>query len=152
MTGNNQSKKQKAFSIRWKLLFYMTVFVVVILIFTWIFQILLLGDFYRSVKREEMKETSNLLAKYAESDDLSSVAYNAAVDHSFFITIYQRNGNHFEQIAGADATGNHVPKPSKTRVHFIREWHLEILKFRRTIFLILSTLTTTKRFPCRICE
>jgi len=108
MTTEKKEKK-RVVSVRWKLLFYMTVFVVVILIVTWVFQIFLLGDFYRSVKREEMKNTATLLAKHAEMEDLATVAYNTAVDYSLFITVYKRNGNQFEQIAGADATGNSIP-------------------------------------------
>lgn len=108
MTKEKRQPK-KALSVRWKLLFYMTVFVLVVLIVTWIFQIFLLGDFYRSVKKEEMKETAYLLAMHAEKDDLAQIAYNTAVENSLFISVYKLQNNTFEQITGADATGNNIP-------------------------------------------
>ncbi len=109
MKKNKNQKDKNGFSVRWKLLFYMTVFVIVILLITWFFQIFLLGDFYRSVKKNEMTESANRLVESLGSDDLDQIAKKNAVDHSLYIVIYQLNSESAERIVQADDTGNTIP-------------------------------------------
>ena len=50
-------------SIRWKLAAYMALFVAIVLIITWLFQVFLLDTFFRSIKESEMEESASLLAQ-----------------------------------------------------------------------------------------
>ena len=104
-----RTKMKKGISIRWKLLMYMTVFVAVVLLVTWFFQIFLLGNFYRYVKKQEMKESSELIVQNLESDSLPTVARHTAVDHSLFVTVFKIENGNAENVAIADATGKGVP-------------------------------------------
>lgn len=105
-----QSKRtKKGISVRWKLLLYMTGFVVIILVITWFFQIFLLDDFYRMVKRKEMKEASEMLEESLDSKEMSDIARKCAVDYSLYVTVYRISNDAAEKIVHADDTGNSVP-------------------------------------------
>lgn len=106
---NHQTNKKKGISVRWKLLWYMTGFVVVVLLITWFFQIFMLDDFFRTVKRNEMSETAKSLEESLLSDDLSEIVRKSAVDHSLYITVYRIEKNAAKEIVHADDTGNTVP-------------------------------------------
>lgn len=97
---------KKGISVRWKLLLYMTVFVIVILLITWFFQIFLLGAFFRSTKKNEMKESAEELAAQLGSESLTTTAFAAAVDHSLYITVYRIGNGTAEQLLSADAGGS----------------------------------------------
>jgi len=102
-------EKGKGVSVRWKLIFYMTLFVVLILAITWFFQIFLLDDFYRTEKRDEMKKTADLLSEHLGSEDFHSTAKKKAVDHSLYVTVYRFEPDSAEKIFHSDDMGNTVP-------------------------------------------
>ena len=104
-----QNKTKKGISIRWKLLLYMMGFVLVILLITWFFQIFLLDDFYRAIKKTEMKEAAQVLEQNLQSESLSEIARTNAVDHSLYVRIYRIDSNSAEEIVHADDTGNNIP-------------------------------------------
>lgn len=113
----NQEKKRlknpykirpRGISIRWKLALYMSLFVVIILMITWLFQVFLLDIFFRAVKKNEMQEAAQRLETNLDSESLTTEAFNAAVDHSLCVMIYRTNGQIFSQIANVDATGTNV--------------------------------------------
>ena len=53
-------KHTQGISIRWKLAMYFGIFVAIVLIVTWLFQVYLLDTFYEQAKEREMKETSTV--------------------------------------------------------------------------------------------
>ncbi|MBQ7347972.1 MAG: HAMP domain-containing histidine kinase [Clostridia bacterium] len=93
-------------SIRWKLVVYMTLFVAIILLVTWLFQIVLLDAFFRAVKKNEMREAADALAVKVASDDLQTAAYGEAIDHSLCVTIFRIAENGSERMVNIDATGS----------------------------------------------
>ena len=103
-----ENAEKKGISVRWKLVFYMSAFVVVFLIVTWFFQIFLLGTFFRSVKRNEMEEVASTLSEKVGTGGLASAAFNAAVDHTLCVTVYRIEEGQAQRVADADATGSNL--------------------------------------------
>lgn len=98
-------KNANGISIRWKLILYMTVFVAIILLVTWLFQVVLLDTFFRAVKRNEMQEAADHLTEKLGSEELSMAAYSSAVDHSLCVTVFELGSDHSEMLINVDATG-----------------------------------------------
>ncbi len=97
-----------AISVRWKLAWYMSLFVAIVLIVTWIFQVFLLGTFFRSIKKDEMRDTAMLLTQKVGSEDLEITALTEAVDHSLSIAIYEMRTEDSKKIVNFDATGSNI--------------------------------------------
>ena len=95
-------------SIRWKLAAYMAIFVAIILMITWLFQVFLLDAFFRSIKESEMQESAMELAEKVGEIDLETEAFMEAVDHSLCVVIYQLNEKTGRPIVSIDATGSNV--------------------------------------------
>ena len=101
-------KRGKGISIRWKLAVYMSVFVAIVLMVTWIFQVFLLDVFFRVVKKEEMKDTAAILSELLGSDALTEKAYREALDHSLCIMVYRVDEQMLSPTVSVDATGSHA--------------------------------------------
>lgn len=82
--------KTKKLSIRWNLFAYFLFFSVIMLILLWIFQILLLNDFYRAIKTNELKNFANELTKNAIS--FNSEFENALAEKDICMSIFSQNG------------------------------------------------------------
>ena len=95
-------------SIRWKLAAYMAIFVAIILMITWLFQVFLLDTFFRSIKESEMQESAIELAEKVGEADLETEAFIEAVDHSLCVVVYQLNEKTGRPIVSIDATGSNV--------------------------------------------
>ncbi len=106
-------------SVRWKLAFYMSLFVAIVLIITWVFQVFLLDIFYRSIKKNEMEETARKLAHNLESEEtLKQAAFVEAADHSLCVVVYRIQNGPKEQVINIDATGSNVVFSfSENRLH-----------------------------------
>lgn len=97
-------------SIRWKLAAYMSVFVAVILIVTWLFQVFLLDTFFQSIKEGEMRDSALSLAEKVGENDLEIAAYQEAIDHSLCVVIFhlKEGSSYHKPIVSVDATGSNV--------------------------------------------
>ena len=97
---------KKGISVRWKLILYMTVFVVVVLLVTGFFQIFMLDRFYQSVKKDEMTEAADRLAEKVGTDSLYNAAFNAAIDDALCVTIYKIENGYANRLVSIDGTGS----------------------------------------------
>ena len=95
-------------SIRWKLAAYMAIFVAIILIITWIFQVFLLDTFFRSIKEAEMEEAALELSQKIGAEDIETQAFQEAIDHSLCVVIYKLEETQAKQLVSVDATGSNV--------------------------------------------
>lgn len=102
--------EKKEIGIHWKVATYMAVFVAVILLITWFFQVFLLNTFFQTVKKSEMEETATALAQALLCAEQETVAYRASVEHSLSVTIYKMHESPPERILYTDATGSDVIK------------------------------------------
>jgi len=101
----NLREKARGISIRWKLALYFGIFLSIVLIVTWIFQVYLLDTFYEQAKEKEMTLAADELVLRAESDQLPSTAYRIAVDSAMSVSVYRINGAEALPLASVDATG-----------------------------------------------
>ncbi len=100
-------KKTGGISIRWKLAVYLAVFIALVLIVTWVFQVYLLDTFYEHIKKKELVESAAYLSEYLESEDLSLLAYSCAVDGTMSVTICRLEEGEISSLVNVDATGRH---------------------------------------------
>lgn len=82
--------KDKKTSIRWNLFSYFLLFSAIMLILLWIFQIVLLNDFYRSIKINELKSFANELSKNTIS--FNSEFENYLTEKDICMSIFSQNG------------------------------------------------------------
>jgi len=94
IAGKIKSKKtafdelHERLGIKWRLIGYFLFFVFAIIILLWIFQIVLLDDFYMAIKIEEIRRTAFLISRveisdlpeYLENDDICAVVYDTSLD------------------------------------------------------------------------
>ncbi len=101
-------ERSSRISVRWKLAAYMAIFVGVVLLIAWIFQVFLLDTFYHKVKRTEMEETADELAAELSDASLERTAYYAAVEHSMCVTVYRIEDLTPQKLIDIDATGSNA--------------------------------------------
>ncbi len=107
--AKKESPKAKyGISIRWKLAVFMAVFVAIVLIITWLFQVFLLDLFFRNVKKSEMRESAKEIISDLTASELNSTVYAEAVDHALCVMVYRFEDDRIEQISNVDATGSNV--------------------------------------------
>lgn len=61
---------KKPLNIRWQIALGFGVFILVVAVLLWVFQIALLGPFYQAIKTEEVKRTAALIESKLEQEDL----------------------------------------------------------------------------------
>ena len=98
-------EKARGLSIRWKLAVYFGVFLAIVLIVTWVFQVYLLDTFYEQAKEREMVLAADELVLQAENERLPAIAYGIAVDSATSISVYRIQGAEALPLVGVDATG-----------------------------------------------
>jgi signal transduction histidine kinase len=60
-------------SIRWKIFFYLAIFVLCIVLFLWVFQTVFLEDFYESIKIKDIRSTADYIANNIGNADITSL-------------------------------------------------------------------------------
>ena len=83
----------RGLGMRWKLFAYLVVFVVVMLVTVWIFQILLLDYFYKDIKYKELESISEVITAYLGSDEIDGAVYSCAVDYTTCVRVFRHTGN-----------------------------------------------------------
>ena len=73
-------RKRKRMSIRWKLVCYLAVFVSVLLIVLWLFQIVFLGDVYRNIKVNEIYTTAETIKRQVQGTGGRTTGLGALTD------------------------------------------------------------------------
>ncbi|MBE6589159.1 MAG: HAMP domain-containing histidine kinase [Ruminococcaceae bacterium] len=108
-------------SIRWKLALYFGVFVAIVLIVTWLFQVYLLDTFYEDAKEDEMERSAELLSEYVESDQLPLEVYAHALRYSMSVSIYKTEGDTATLLVDRDAAGDiDAPENQETLASYYR--------------------------------
>ncbi len=100
-------KRRRGISIRWKLAFYLSVFIAVVVLVTWLFQIYLLNTFYEHIKKKELATVADSLVEQIESEDLKLIAYRHAVEGSMTVAVCRFEDGYPKTVVNIDATGRH---------------------------------------------
>ncbi len=98
-------KHLSATSIRWKLAVYLAVFVAIVLVVTWVFQVYLLNTFYEHIKKRELQQSADELSEFVEQDDLAMRAYSYALNCTMSVSVYRIEGETVSVLVNVDATG-----------------------------------------------
>jgi signal transduction histidine kinase len=94
-------------SIKWKLFCYLLLFAIATLILLWFFQVVFLGDFYKSIKISQIKSYTNNIAENIDSEDFESVLRDIAKTSEAYIVVTDKNGKSLysaDYIPGNEAT------------------------------------------------
>ena len=116
---NRIQKKKSGIRVQWKLLAFLLAFVAFMLAVIWIFQIQMLGSFYRNAKYRELDTISGILEKCLGTDSLGEAVESCAKEYDTCIRIFKRTpGNIFVEAASADVN-------SDCTVHHLNEERLQ---------------------------
>lgn len=80
-------------SIKWQLFAYFSLFAGVTLVLLWLFQVVFLQSFYRSIKISDIKKTADRIAANIDRTDLSSYLRSVAMSSESNIIITDMDGN-----------------------------------------------------------
>ena len=87
-------------SLKWKIFLYFITFSAIMLIVLWVLQTIYLEDFYKSIKRKEMKSLLNSITEYIEmyndgdiSDDAEVQQEIRDIDKEVCVVIVDKDGN-----------------------------------------------------------
>ncbi len=90
MTKQYNNIKRKGTPLRMKLFWYLAAFFLFVIALLWIFQVLFMDVFYRSVTAGQMKKDSKRLeAVIAAGGDIDSVSYDVSIDSGVCISVYK---------------------------------------------------------------
>ena len=108
--------KTDKLSLKWKLFFYILIFAGSIILLFSVFQIVLLDDFYRSIKTNDINNltldayNAVLDNKYDNKvtilDNLKTKLNKLANDNEAFIYIYEKSDSGYNQIYGSLSTSS----------------------------------------------
>ena len=105
----NKRIKQKRSGIRvqWKLLAFLLAFVAFMLAVIWVFQIQMLGNFYRSAKYRELDTIAGILESCLGTDSLGEAVESCAKEYDTCIRVFKKTrDNVFVEVASADVTAD----------------------------------------------
>lgn len=103
--GVPDKKRARGLGIQWRLLGYLSVFIVFVLIALWILQVQLLHRFYeRSKDRELYMTASAITALLGDDEATEEMVYRCATDYSLCIRVFRVRGHTAHDIATADVS------------------------------------------------
>lgn len=83
---------KKELGIRWKLFAFFTLFSVVMILLLWLFQIVLLKDFYRFIKTSEIFQTAQEIEKKIDSTGLEDTIDKVSRNKDICISLFNSSG------------------------------------------------------------
>ena len=116
---NQIQKRKNGIRVKWKLLAFLLSFAAFMLVVIWVFQIHMLGSFYRNAKYRELDTISKVLESCLGTDALGEAVESCAKEYDTCIRIFKRTeGNVFVEAASADVT-------SDCTIHHLNEERLQ---------------------------
>lgn len=108
--------------ISWRLFGSLILFVVLILIVIWVFQIVLLNSFYESSKLDEFSVTNDQIYEYAENEsELKKIVYTRSVDTDTCIRVFKIDSGIANEVANSDVSVgcllHHIPGDALYRLY-----------------------------------
>lgn len=98
----DNAKKFHALPLRMKLFWYLAAFFMFIIMLLWIFQVVLMDSFYKSVTVKQLKKSAaRIEAAATTGNDIDSAAYDIATQTGFCVSVYMIKDNSGTQVADA---------------------------------------------------
>ncbi len=85
--------KAKVISIKWKIFFFLIGFCGILLFILWMFQMVFLENFYKSIKINDIKSAASTILKNIENDNLTAIVDRISKGNYICIEILSKNGN-----------------------------------------------------------
>lgn len=106
--GSGKAPRRRI-SLRVYLIVFMLLFLAVVLLVTWLFQVVLLDAVYEGVRRRDLKRAAGLISDALGEDNLSDVVYETAMDGVMSILVYRIDGERATEIVSENATVGSKP-------------------------------------------
>lgn len=87
-----QVKRKRAASIKWKIFAYLLGFCGMLLILLWLFQVVFLDNFYKTIKVIEIRQSAATLTKNLEEENLPELINEIALKSDIYIELVTENG------------------------------------------------------------
>ena len=87
-------------SIKWKLIMYMTCFVIAEFLLLSAFHMFFLDSFYRNIKINELKSTAKTVQAGINSENMDEVLKSAAREGGMCIEIFDQTGSEMHYVEG----------------------------------------------------
>ncbi len=103
----DQKKRRRVSSISWRLFGALAIFIVMILIVIWIFQVVLLNIFYKKSKLDEFyRAESEIIEAVEDRDNLKRTVYSHSIDSDMCIRVFRVvDGNAEEMVSSRSNSG-----------------------------------------------
>lgn len=99
------SQDRRGFGIQWRLLAYLSIFIVFVLLMLWILQLQMLHRFYeRSKDRELYMTAAAITALLGDDEATEDMVYRCAADYSLCVRVFRVQGRTAHDIATADVS------------------------------------------------
>ena len=79
--------------IQWHIMAWLTLFVAVLMLLLWLFQVVLLDWFYQAIKTHDIREIARAIAQDIDDDDLSRRLEGLRRQPDLYLRILDREGN-----------------------------------------------------------
>jgi signal transduction histidine kinase len=84
--------KYNNISIKWKIFAYLSGFCGLLLVLMWLFQVVFLDSFYKTIKIREVKDSASVIMKNLDSNNLEELVENISVSNNVCIEILSEKG------------------------------------------------------------
>lgn len=112
-----RNRKSTPISLRSHLAWYMLIFLSIVLMTTWLFQVGLLDVVYEKVRERDMEQVGERIAAAVGSDTLEDVVYHSSMDELMEIAVYRIDGGRAIRITANNFSGDSEEAPSITNRH-----------------------------------
>lgn len=128
-------------SVKWKIFLYIASFALGMIILLWLFQVVFLDSFYRSIKTQQIKETTHEIVDNFNDESLSSFIKSMSENSDYCIRIF--NMNTMSSINNIDNKGVCGLLVDTTK---IRELYEKALENDGEIFHVSDSELFSKKF------
>lgn len=87
-----KNKQKKPLSIQWKIFFFLFGFCAILLTFLWLFQVVFLESFYKSIKTAEVRRDAEIFVTSLENSDLTSVVDTIKERNDLYVEVWTTDG------------------------------------------------------------
>lgn len=93
ITAAKTKKKFNQISIKWKIFLFLIGFCSVLLILLWLFQVVFLNSFYKSIKLNEIKATAHTIEKSINDDSIETIITTLSENNDICIEVLSSSGD-----------------------------------------------------------
>ncbi|WKY48255.1 HAMP domain-containing sensor histidine kinase [Eubacteriaceae bacterium ES3] len=89
---SDSPKKPRNISVKWKIFLFLLGFCGLLLVLLWLFQVVFLNNFYKSIKINEIKTAATTIEESINDEDLTSLIYSISHNNEICIELLDQEG------------------------------------------------------------